>query len=218
MRFLSIFVFAVLTAIAGSITSVSGPVGDPSLRAAPSIARFRIDAANSKFIVHADRAGLAWFKGHSHRIAVGDFSGEASLALDAVTPASLEMSVRADSLEETSPDFTDKQKGIINRELKEIVLESEKFPEIHFKSTKVAGRLENGAMAVKITGALTLHGITKQIEIPAKVTLDSGNLRAVGTFEINRKNFKVNATEAFHGFVKIRHSLKFEFDIVAVRE
>ena len=37
-------------------------------------AKYRLDASQSKFIVHANRSGLAWFKGHSHRIAVGDFS------------------------------------------------------------------------------------------------------------------------------------------------
>ena len=184
---------------------------------APDVVRYRIDASKSTFMVHADRAGLAWFKGHSHRIAVRDFSGEASLSLDVLNPASLELTVDAKSLEETDPAFTDQQKGIIKKEINELVLETSKYPEITFKSTDVKGSMKNGAFDVKIGGDLTLHGVTKHIDIPARVTLNGDTLRAVGELDVNRKKFGVNATSAFHGFVKIRHTIKFEFDIICTR-
>jgi len=149
---------------------------------------------------------------------VGDFSGTAELNLDAVNPASLELTVRAASLEETDPDFTPEQKKIINKEVNELVLETAKYPEIAFKSTDVKGSLVSGKFDVRIGGDLTMHGVTKHIVIPATVTVTGDTLRAVGEFEIDRKDFNVNATEAFHGFVKVKHHLKFEFDIVGTRE
>ena len=79
--------------------------------------RYRIDPTKSTFMVHANRAGLAWFKGKSHRIAAKDFGGEVSLVPDALNPASLELSVKTASLEETDPVFTTEQKGIIKKEL-----------------------------------------------------------------------------------------------------
>jgi polyisoprenoid-binding protein YceI len=180
--------------------------------------RFQIDPSRSKFMVHASRGGLAWFKGHSHDIAVRDFTGTAELTLDALNPASLEMTVQAASLEETNAVFTPEQKGIINKELDEIVLESAKFPEITFKSTDVKGKLTGDKFAVEIGGNLTLHGVTKHIKIPATVSVEGDNtLRATGKFEIDRKDFNVNATNAFHGFVRIKHKLKFTFDIVGQR-
>lgn len=185
--------------------------------ALPAVVRYRLDPSKSTFMVHANRAGLAWFKGHSHRIAAKDFSGEASLTLDALNPASLELTVNAKSLEETDPVFTPQQKGIIKKEIDELVLETEKYPEITFKSTDVKGTLKNGAFEVKIGGDLTLHGVTKHIDIPATVTINGDTLRAVGEFDLNRKKFGVNATEAFHGFVKVRHTIKFKFDIIGTR-
>jgi len=182
------------------------------------IARYRLDASRSKFIVHANRTGLAWFKGHSHRIAVKDFSGTAELDLSVVNPASLQMTVRAASLEETDPVFTAEQKKIINKELNEIVLETAKYPEIIFNSTDIKASVTAGKFDVRIGGNLTLHGVTKHIEIPATVTISGDTMRAVGEFETDRKEFNVNATEAFHGFVKVKHHLKFEFDIVGTRE
>jgi polyisoprenoid-binding protein YceI len=181
------------------------------------IVRYRIDANQSKFMVKASRGGLAWFKGHDHLIAVRDFSGEAAVSLNVINPASLQMTVRADSLEETSAEFTPAQKEIINKELDEIVLESAKYPEITFKSTDVKGKFADGSFEAEIGGELTLHGVTQRVVIPAKVTISGDDLRAAGKFEIDRKKFNVDATNAFHGLVRIKHELNFTFEIVAHR-
>ena len=181
------------------------------------LSRYRIDVAKSTFMVHANRTGPLWFKGHSHRVAVRDFSGEASLTPNVLNPASLLMTVRAASLEETDPVFTQQQKDIINKELKEIVLETEKFPEISFQSTDVKGGLKNGAIEVVIAGNLNLHGVTKRIEIPATVTLSGNTLRAQGEFDIDRDDFGVKATSAFHGLIRVKNNIKFVFDIIAER-
>jgi len=183
---------------------------------APEV-RFRLDPSQSTFIAHANRAGLAWFKGHSHRLAIKDFNGEASLSLDAVNPASLTMTARSASIEETDPFFNADQKKTINKEVNELVLETGKYPEITFRSTEVRGAMKNGAFDVEITGDLTLHGMTKRITIPATVTVNGDTLRAKGEFRINRKKWGVNATEAFHGLVKVRHTIIFEFDIIGRR-
>ncbi len=176
--------------------------------------RYEIDTARSKFMVHAYRGGLAWFKGHDHLIAVRDFTGVAELSLDAVNAASLQMTIRADSLEETSDVFTPQQKGIINGELKEIVLETAKYPEITFTSTDVIGVVRNGQVDVMIGGDITLHGVTKHIVIPATISVETGSIHAKGEFDIDRSKFNVKATSAFHGWVRIKNKLKFTFDIV----
>ncbi len=178
-------------------------------------ARYRIDAGQSRFMVRTFSGGLLWFKGHDHFIKVGDFSGEVQLTPGAIAPASLELRVRADSLEETRDVFTPQQKGIINKELREIVLETAKYPEITFKSTDVTGRLDGMQYEAKIGGDLTLHGVTRRIVIPAQVTLDGSGLRARGEFTINRGDYNVKATSALHGTIRVRGKLKFTFDIVA---
>jgi polyisoprenoid-binding protein YceI len=185
--------------------------------ARPVIARFELDPARSTFMVKAKRGGLAAFKGHDHHIAVKDFGGHAELALDVLNPASLEMQVRSESLEETSDVFTPQQKGIINKELDEIVLEAAKYPEISFRSTDVRGEMKNGKFDVKIGGELTLHGVTRRVTIPATVSVEGDSLRAQGEFDLDRSDFNVKATSAFHGMVKAQDGLKFNFDIVGRR-
>ncbi|HVQ37041.1 MAG TPA: hypothetical protein VMS31_05890, partial [Pyrinomonadaceae bacterium] len=111
------------------------PAPAPQTSAVPQ--RFRLDSSQSKFIAHALRGGLLWFKGHEHLVAAREFSGEAVITPSQIRPASLQLTVRTESMVETSDAFTEPQKEIINRELREIVLEPEKYPEIVFKSTDV---------------------------------------------------------------------------------
>lgn len=205
---------AVPTCVLYLFDNLTRAVETASAESGPSPLRFEIDPSRSKFMVKARRGGLAWFKGHSHYIAVRDFSGRAELTVDALNPASLEMTINAASLEETGANFTPQQKAIINKEMKEIVLETAKYPEITFRSTDVKGGLKNGKFEVRIGGDITLHGITKHVTIPATVSVDGDMMRAVGDFELDRSDFNVKATSAFHGLVRIKDSMKFTFDIV----
>jgi len=180
---------------------------------------YTLDPSRSKFMAHADASGLFWFKGHGHHLDARDFTGQVELTPQSITPASLRLVVKAASLHETGAVFTDQQKQIINKELHDIVLLPDQYPEIIFQSTSVTAKpaatgAKGGSYEVKLTGDLTLHGVTRPIEIPATVTINGNELRAVGNFSINRDDYKVKATSAFHGFVRVSNHVKFEFDIV----
>jgi polyisoprenoid-binding protein YceI len=174
-----------------------------------------LDSSQSKFIARAFAGGLLWFKGKDHFVAVREFTGEAQLTPGSITPASLEITAKAASMVETRDVFTEQQKQIINKELREIVLEPEKYPDITFKSTRVSGK-STGAdrYDLKIEGNLTLHGVTRPITIPTEVTVSGNDMRARGEFSIDRDDFGVKATSAFHGMVRVRQKIEFTFDIV----
>ncbi|WP_026997488.1 YceI family protein [Flectobacillus major] len=61
--------------------------------------------------------------------------------------------------------------------------EVEKFPTSTFKITKVAGS--------NITGDLTLHGVTKSITFPAKITTAGGKVTATASIPVDRTDFGV---------------------------
>ena len=190
--------------------NVAGPIADNL-----ATQRYRLDSSQSKFIARALRGGLLWFKGHDHLVAVREFTGEAQMTPDTLTPASLEITARTASMEETSSVFTEPQKKIINKELREIVLLPDQYPDIVFRSTNVNGKtIGNGQYDLKINGDLTLHGVTRQITIPTKVIITGNDLRAQGEFSVNRSDFKVKATSAAHGLVRVKNKIKFTFDIV----
>ena len=180
--------------------------------------RYTIDTSQSSFKARAFSGGLLWFKGHDHHLVARDFSGDVELTPESIVPASLHLVVKAASLVETGEAFTEPQKQIINKELREIVLHPDQYPDITFRSTNVSAKpAKKGGYEVDIDGDLTLHGVTRRIDIPTVVTLQGNNLRATGDFSIERSDFNVKATSAFHGLVRVRDRVKFTFDIVARR-
>jgi polyisoprenoid-binding protein YceI len=203
--------------------SISAPPASPTLAAhednsgtvPPNSSRYKLDAGASKFMAHASRSGLLWFKGHGHHIAVRDFTGEAVLDPDSLASSSLTIIAKSASMEETSDVFNAAQKQIINKELRDIVLLPAQYPEITFRSMQVTGTQTGpGQYDLKINGNLTLLGVTHPITIPTKVTLNGNQMRAQGEFSISRDDFKVKATSAFHGMVRVADKIHFEFDIV----
>jgi polyisoprenoid-binding protein YceI len=195
-------------------------LGPAATAMVPATVSYTLDASRSKFMAHANRSGLLWFKGHSHHLAASDFSGRVELTPQSITPASLRLVVKAASLHETGADFTDQQKQIINKELHDIVLLPDQYPDIVFQSTSANAKpaSSGGGYDVKLTGDLTLHGTTRRIEIPATVTLNGDEMRAVGKFSIDRDDYKVKATSAAHGLVRVDNTIRFEFDIVGRRQ
>lgn len=220
-RLVKLSTFALAALLLPCAAHTAEPAGGPRIvahaAAGQSSVVYKLDAARSKFMVRAFAGGVLWFKGHDHFVAARDFDGEARLTPGSVNPASLTLTVRAASLVETRDVFTDQQKKIINGELRDIVLEPDKYPEITFKSTNVSAEARGGVFKVTLGGDLTLRGITRRVRIPAEVTLEGDSLRARGEFEIKRGDFKVPATSAFHGTVRVRDRLKVMFDIVARR-
>ena len=185
---------------------------------APATVTYNLDASQSKFMAHASRSGLLWFKGKSHHLAASEFTGQVELTPDTITPASLRLVVKAASLHETGAEFTEPQKQIIDKELKDIVLHPDQYPDITFQSTSVTAKaIRADRYEVQIDGNLTLHGVTRRVTIPTIITLSGDKLRAVGKFSIDRDDFKVKATSAFHGMVRVDDDVKFEFDIIGRR-
>lgn len=66
--------------------------------------------------------------------------------------------------------------------------EVRRHPSAKFESTKI----ENGSAGTQITGNLTLHGVTKEITIPAKVEVTDSGLNLKSEFTINRLDFGIN--------------------------
>ena len=67
----------------------------------------------------------------------------------------------------------------------------EKFPKASFVSTKIVPDAEKGAGNFAVTGDFTLHGQTKSITFPAKITVGDADVAVESEFSINRKDFGI---------------------------
>ena len=199
-------------ASAGSPTTRVSPTNVETLLAE---ARYRIDSGESRFAVKAFAGGFLSAFAHDHNIAIKDFSGEADFTYGTVQPASLRMTIKAASLAVTDKvSANDRQK--IEGTMRDDVLEITKYPEIVFKSTGItATKSGNGQFQARISGELTLHGVTKPLGMTAQLEFGDKSLRARGGFSVKQSSFDIKPVSVAGGTIKVKDELKFSFDIVA---
>ena len=188
----------------------------PSGGTASAPTRYVIRADQSRFTAKVKSGGLLWFLGHTHLLAIRDFKGEAQLSPGDVAPASLAIEIRAESLEETAPNFTAEQKKIINTTMRKEVLQVSEYPQITFHSTdiKIEKKGEQQFEA-RVGGELALHGVVKPIVIPATISLNGETLEATGQFSVKRSDYGVKTHSIKWGTIRVRNKIRFTFNIVA---
>ena len=196
----------------GRITNAAtvGPKPKP-----PDVRRYSIDAGQSEFMVHASVGGLLSSFGHNHNIAIKDISGETQFTDGSVTPASLRMKIRADSLKVTDK-VSDSDRETIEKSMRDQVLETGKYPEITFKSTTIEViKNSDTQFQGNIWGDLTLHGVTHNVFIKAQLTLDQKSVRSRGEFTLKMTDYGIKPPSVGGGTITVKDTLKFNFNILS---
>ena len=179
--------------------------------------RYLIDSAASKFSVQAFAGGLLSAFGHNPVIAIPSFTGEVQLT-EQVEQSSFIMTIAAGSLRVAS-DVGEKDRLEIERMMHERVLESVEYPEILYTCSKVsASKTGEGQYWAASNGDLTLHGTTRSLNIPARVSLTGESLRAIGNFTLLQSDFAIELVSVAGGSLKVKDELKFSFDVVARKQ
>jgi polyisoprenoid-binding protein YceI len=180
-----------------------------------SLSSYRIDARPSRFTVQVTAGGLLSAFGHNPVIAIRNFSGEARFQPDTLESTSLRVVVQAASLA-VSGDVSDKDRREIERTMHERVLESASYPEIVFQSSSVRVSLAGpGQYRVEAMGQLSLHGVTREHIVSARVTVGPDRLRAAGEFSLHQTDYGIELVSVAGGVLKVKDELKCSFDILA---
>lgn len=87
------------------------------------------------------------------------------------------------------------EKALMEEHFNENYVESGKFPKATF-----AGRItnldavdlkKNGTYKVNVKGNLTIHGETKEVEVPGTLTVDGGKVKANAVFNVAPNDYKI---------------------------
>lgn len=95
----------------------------------------------------------------------------------------------------------------------------QKFSELTFKSTKI----ENKGDGFVAYGPLTIHGVTKDVELPFTIagTIKDGmgktHLVAQSSININRKDYGLSWNRAVEGGVVVGEDVKIDLSVEAVK-
>lgn len=134
----------------------------------------------------------------SHDGGFNDFSGALVIADGAIAPGS-KVTIDMNSIWSDNDRLTGHLK---NADFFEV----ETYPESVFEVTAS----EKTAEGVMLTGNLTLHGVTKSIQIPATVEVDDSTVKLNSEFSINRFDFDVAYKGAADDLIRDRVVIKLD--------
>lgn len=186
-------------------------------------AELTVDYARSHIVVKAKKAGLLRFLGHEHGVVPGAWSAsivfdEQNLEASAISVEVLALELLVDTAEAralagVNPDGPNDEDVVEIRAkmLSDEQLDAEQFPLIRFESSRV--RLRNEGR-LQLEGTLTIHGISREIEIDADLESRDGGYVLRGGFEIKLRDFGIEPV-SIGGVVKVANDLEISFEIYA---
>jgi len=180
------------------------------------LARFHIDAGQSTVSARVFVGGLLAAFGHDHTVSVRGVRGEVEITPITIEPASVHIVIDARSASEVGKEFSEREREKVNHSIQDEALQTSRFPEIAFKSTKISiTKTGESQCTAKIAGELTLHGIMRPMEVPADVIFREHGLTAQGDFKIRHSDFAIRQLSAAAGAVKAKDGIVINYKIVA---
>jgi len=164
-----------------------------------------IDVQRSTITIHVGKAGLFSAAGHEHWINAPMSSGtirESPPARVEFTVDTAKMTVKPD------PKVDTKTQAEIQKDMEEMTLETRKFPQITFRSSRI-DKLADGQW--KVEGDLSLHGVTKPVTLTVKRTGSSYTAHTA----LKQTNFGIKPISVGGGVIKVKDEVEIDFTIFA---
>lgn len=192
------------------------PAGFPEAHYRQSQARGRpvlqVDPERSLAVIEVRRAGPLARLGHDHVVASHDLGGYVApeegradlfLALDRLVVD--EPGLRAEAGLDTQPS-REAVEGT-RRNMLEKVLETERFPFILIRAARKDGET--------LRLAVTLHGTTREMDLPVRIESSPGSMTVSGRFSINQSDFGITPFSVLGGALQVRDQVDLRFRVVA---
>ena len=179
--------------------------------AAPLIAQEKaaqekaLDTQRSTITIHVGKSGLLSAAAHDHTVNAPISSGA---ILESGNPhiefrvETAKMTVKPD------PKVDAKDQATIQTHMEDMVLETKKFPEITFRSSRVQ-KLADGQW--KVDGDLSLHGVSKAVSLTVKQTGESYTTHTV----LKQTDFGITPISIGGGMIKVKNEVEIDFQIFA---
>jgi polyisoprenoid-binding protein YceI len=91
------------------------------------------------------------------------------------------------------------KRALMQEHFNENYVESEKFPKASFKGLYSEGN---------VSGVLTIHGVTKEIKVPARLNQENGNFVLVTSFDITLADYDVKIPSAVANKISKKASIQ----------
>jgi len=175
---------------------------------------YRVDPQQSLVVVEVRRGGTLSRLGHDHVVSARNVEGyvapqagraDLRVALDglAVDEPELRKAAGFDT-QPSESDIAGTRANMLDR-----VLETAKFPYALI-------RIDKPGEALDMT--MTLHGVTRVLQVPASVRIDDAQLDIAGRLDLNQTDFGITPFSILGGAIAVQDRLGLSFRIRARRE
>jgi polyisoprenoid-binding protein YceI len=201
---------------AASPAPASFPRGDYEQAAAQGKAVYRVDPARSLIAITVRRGGSLARLGHDHLVASHTVQGyiapqesRADLYIPLGELSVDEPALRAEAGLDTQPSESDIAGTRAN--MLDKVLETQRFP---FALVRVSG-LEKMPTGVRLTVAITLHGVTRTFGVPAQIDAGRDGMSVAGSIEFDQSDFGIVPFSILGGAIQVQDRISLRFRIQA---
>jgi len=179
---------------------------------------YRVDPARSLIAVTVRRGGSLARLGHDHIVASHVTEGYISLEegrADLYVPLN-ELTVDEQVLRtEAGLDTQPSESAIAGTRANMLdkVLETQQFPFVIIHVSV----LEKMQAGMRLSVAITLHGVTRSYETPVQIENGSGEMGVSGVIEFNQSDFGIVPFSVFGGAIRVQDAVSLRFKISARR-
>ena len=203
--------------------TVPGEVPTADLRGATV---YEVSAKDSDIRILVYRAGTLARLGHNHVMTAAALTGRVWIN-PAFEKSGLQLSFPVEQLvvddpaarrasgDDFPPDIPAADRdGTRRNMLREEVLDAEHFHNITLRSVKVSGT----PGAPRILTRVTIKATSRDMEVPAKVTIEGSRLTASGEFDISQTDFGIKPFSVGLGTLQVKDELHVSFKVVALKK
>lgn len=154
------------------------------------------------------KSGTLSFDG---RASVGDFVGSTSTVSGEMTAADSVSAVRGwvESPVKTLKTGNGKRDRDLNKSM-----ESDKYPNLRFDLASVTpGAGTADSVPVTLRGKLTIHGVSREVELPGFVRFGDGGVRVRTDFPLNLKDYQIGGLTKMLGMLKMYEDIEVHVDL-----
>jgi hypothetical protein len=172
-----------------------------------------IDSAHSLIVVTVRRGGVLARLGHDHVVASHAISGSVSPSrnhadftfrldqmkideADLRQAAGLEKQPSADAIEGTRYNMLNK------------VLDAERYPLVRVQAERIANDQP-------LRVAITLHGVTRTLDVPVTLREEAGAIQVKGAFTLKQTDFGLTPFSVMAGAMSVQDQMELRFDLLA---
>jgi len=175
---------------------------------------------SGRIMVHVSKRGLLSGLAHDHHFSATGW--RATAILDPAEPdlARVEVVVAAGSLRDQQAALSEPDRAKVDaRAAGPETLDAVRYPEIRFVADRLASdgpapaRSEDG-LAGDLIGTLSLHGVSRPLQVPVHATREGTRWRIKGAARLKQSDFGIEPYSGFGGTVAVHDEVVIEFDLL----